>query len=323
MKTNTIKTIILFIIIIGFILFSSTAIKVIEGLNYSERNQEIIDLSIKSNLLRNNYSNRGIICCDNYTYAPNVKCVKQLDQNTCKLPNTDGTCSGDNYTSEELGDLKNGNELETCKIPLTHGNYLTNSSTVTTVDTLEPVKVKKTKKKEISIGDKVTFKLKSTTYNGYVLQINGDLYLIQYNDNGTSTTTSVKKKNIKKWESGKVYMDNLLYGETYSPNNYAFFSRESEKCCFDAPQKILNTTDQVKTIPEQYQCPIGWDLVTNVCTDTCGPCTNRTEDTPESVTFPNSIKKSKTIEDNYVYTNIIDNNENYGYHTLTAAPFLL
>ena len=78
-----------------------------------------------------------------------MKCVKQLDQNTCILPNSDGTCSGDNYTSEELSALKNGNELNACKIPLTQGNYLTKSTSVTTVDKLEPETVKKTKKDKI------------------------------------------------------------------------------------------------------------------------------------------------------------------------------
>jgi hypothetical protein len=266
MKLNIIKTIILFIISIGFILFTSTAKTVIEGLSYKSSNDAIITLDEESNMLRTT-NDRSIVCCDNYSYAPNVKCVKQLNQNTCILPNSDGTCSGANYTSEELGALQNGNQLETCKIPLTQGNYLTNSSTLTTVDTLEP------------------------------------------------DTVSTSKK--------QVYKDNLFYSETYSPNTYAFFSRESEKCCFDAPQKIVNTTDEVISIPEQYQCPIGWDLVTNVCTDTCGPCTTRTKDTPESVTYPNTIKTSKTINDGYVYTNIIDDNDNYGYNTLTAAPFLL
>ena len=322
MKLNIIKTSILFIIIIGFILFTSSAKTVIEGLSYKSSNDAIIQLDEDSTMLRTS-DDRSIVCCDNYSYKPYVKCVKQLDQNTCKLPNSDGTCSGDNYTSEELGALKNGNQLETCKIPLTQGNYLTKSTTVTTVDTLEPEKVKKTKKNKISIGDLVTFKLNGSSYDGYVLQINQDEYLVQYSMNGALTTNSVKKDDLTHWQAGKVYKDNLLYSETYSANRYAFFSRESEKCCFDAPQKILNTTDEVKSIPEQYQCPIGWDLVTNVCTDTCAPCTTRTKDTPESVTYPNTIKTSKTIEDNYVYTNIIDDNDNYGYHTLTAAPFLL
>ena len=57
-----------------------------------------------------------------------------------------------------------------------------------------------------------------------------------------------------------------------------------------SPEIIFNTTNGGQTIPEQYQCPIGWDLVTNVCTDTCGPCTTRTEDTPESVTYPSKVK---------------------------------
>ena len=320
MKRNTINIILLFIIILGFILFTSSAKKVIEGLSYKSANDAIITVAEKSNLLRNK-NNRDIVCCDNYSYAPNVKCIKQLDQNTCKLPNSDGTCSGDNYTNVELAALQNGNELNACKIPLSQGDYLAPSKTVTTVDTLEPERVKKTKKNKISIGDLVSFKLKETSYDGYVLDISKNEYLVQYTIDGVLTTTSVKKKDFTHWQAGKVYKDNLLYSETYSPNKYAFFSRESEKCCFDAPQKILNTTDQVQPIPEQYQCPIGWDLVTNVCTDTCGPCTNRTEDTPKSVTYPGTIKKSKTINDGYVYTNIVDANDDYGYHTLTAAPF--
>ena len=321
MKTNTIKTILLFIIMFAFILFTSTAKNVIEGLDYKKANQSIAQFDIESNMLRNNYSNRSIVCCDNYSYAPNIKCVKQLDENTCKLPNSDGTCSGDTYTSAELGALQNGNELEACKIPLTQGNYLTKSNTVNTVDILEPEKVKKTKQKYISVGDQVTFKQNDTTYSGYVLQINDKLYVVQYTENGVSTITTLKKKEIKSRESGKVYMNNLLYGETYSPNKYAFYSKDSDKCCFDAPQKVLFNIDE-STIPQKYQCPIGWDLVTNVCTDTCGPCTKRTKDTPESVSYPNKIKTSKTIEDNYVYTNIIDNDNDNGYHTLTAAPFL-
>ena len=322
MKTNTIKTILLFIIIIGFILFTSSAKQVIEGLSYKSANDSIITYGEESNLLRNK-DNKSIVCCDNYSYAPSVKCIKQLDQNTCKLPNSDGTCSGDNYTNNELATLKTGNKVEACKIPLTNGNYLTLSKSVNTVDKLEPEKVKKTKKKDITIGNQITFKQDGTTHEGYVIGIVNDEYIIEYPDNGTLTTINLKKKQISTWESGKIYLNNLLYGETYSPNNYAFFNRETEKCCFDAPQKILNTTTQPETIPEQYQCPIGWDLVTNVCTDTCSPCTNRTNKTPESVTYPNTIKTSKTIEDNYVYTNIVDENDDYGYHTLTAAPFLL
>ena len=321
MKKNTINIILLVILMITFILFTSNANNVIEGISYKKANKSIAQFDLESNMLRNNYSNRSIVCCDNYSYAPNIKCVKQLDENTCKLPNSDGTCSGDTYTNEELTALQNGNELEACKIPLTQGNYLTNSNTVNTVDILEPENVKKTKQKYISIGDQVTFKKNGTTYNGYVLQINNKLYVVQYTVNGVSTNTILKKKEIKSWQSGKVYMNNLLYGETYSPNKYAFFSKDSDKCCFDAPQKVLFNIDE-NTIPEQYQCPIGWDLVTNVCTDTCGPCTKRTKETPESVTYPNKIKKSKTIEDNYVYTNIINDETDNGYHTLTAAPFL-
>ena len=321
MKKNTINIILLVILMITFILFTSNANNVIEGISYKKANKSIAQFDLESNMLRNNYSNRSIVCCDNYSYAPNIKCVKQLDENTCKLPNSDGTCSGDTYTNEELTALQNGNELEACKIPLTQGNYLTKSNTVNTVDILEHEKVKKTKQKYISIGDQVTFKKNGTTYNGYVLQINNKLYVVQYTENGVSTNTTLKKKEIKSWQSGKLYMNNLLYGETYSPNKYAFFSKDSEKCCFDAPQKVLFNIDET-TIPQQYQCPIGWDLVTNVCTDTCGPCTKRTKDTPESVIYPNKIKKSKTIEDNYVYTNIINDETDNGYHTLTAAPFL-
>ena len=322
MKEHVMNTIVLFIIVLGFICFTLSAQNVIEGLSYKSINDSIIDLQEESNMLHFG-NDRSIVCCDNYSYAPNVKCVKQLDQNTCILPNSDGTCSGDNYTSEELSALKNGNELNACKIPLTQGNYLTKSTSVTTVDKLEPETVKKTKKDKISIGDLVSFKIKGSSYDGYVLEINKDEYLVQYTTDGALTTTSVKKDELTHWQAGKVYKDNLLYSETYSPNRYAFFSRDSEKCCFDAPQKILNTTNGGQTIPEQYQCPIGWDLVTNVCTDTCGPCTTRTEDTPESVTYPSKVKKSKTINDGYVYTNIIDPDDNFGYNTLTAAPFYI
>lgn len=322
MKLNVIKTILLFIIIIAFVLFSSKSIKVMEGLSYESINERILQQDMESNMLRNS-NNRSIVCCDNYTSAPNVKCVKQLDQNTCALPNSDGTCSGDNYTNDELAALETGNELNACKIPLTQGNYLTKSTTVTTVDTLEPEKVKKTKKKDISIGDQVTFKVDGTKYNGYVMQISDNLYLVQYTVNGVLTTTSLKKNKLISWEAGKLYMDNLLYSETYSPNNYAFFSRETEKCCFDAPQKILNTTNETQTIPEQYQCPIGWDLVTNVCTNNCAPCVNRTKTTPESVTYPSKVKKSTTKNNGFVFTNIIDPDDNYGLNTLTAAPFYI
>lgn len=316
------KTIILFIIIIAFVLFTSTSKKVMEGLSYTSVNDSIIQQALDSSLLESD-KNKSIVCCDNYTYAPNVKCVKQLDQNTCAIPNSDGSCSGNNYTNEELDALKTGNKLDACKIPLTQGNYLTTSKTVTTVTNLQPKKVTKTKKKDISIGDQVTFKLDGISYEGYVTQIGNDLYVVQYTDNGVLTTTSVKKDELTQWEAGKVYMDNLLYSETYSPNNYAFFSSDSKKCCFDAPQKILNTTNNTQSIPEEYQCPIGWDLVTNICTDTCTPCTSRTKDTPESVTYPSKIKKSKTIDNGFVYTNIVDSDDNYGLNTLTAAPFYL
>ena len=109
MKLNVIKTILLFIIIIAFVLFSSKSIKVMEGLSYKSINESIIQQDMESNMLRNS-NNRSIVCCDNYTSAPNVKCVKQLDQNTCALPNSDGTCSGDNYTTDELAALETGNE---------------------------------------------------------------------------------------------------------------------------------------------------------------------------------------------------------------------
>merc|ERR1711965_162524 len=79
---------------IGFILFTSSAKTVIEGLSYKSSNEAIIQLDEDSTMLRTS-NDRSIVCCDNYSYAPNVKCVKQLDQNTCKLPNSDGTCSGD------------------------------------------------------------------------------------------------------------------------------------------------------------------------------------------------------------------------------------
>ena len=68
------------------------------------------------------------------------------------------------------------------------------------------------------------------------MEINKDEYLVQYTTDGALTTTSVKKDELITI-NGKVYKDNLLYSETYSPNRYAF-SRDSEKCCFDAPQKF-------------------------------------------------------------------------------------
>ena len=36
-----------------------------------------------------------------------------------------------------------------------------------------------------------------------------------------TSVTRIKKSSIKSWESGKIYLDNLLYNETYGPNSYA------------------------------------------------------------------------------------------------------
>ena len=358
------KIFILFIIVLGFIVFSNNTIEnfnlgktlkktIKKGENtvtdassatkYAILNGKIADYDQASNLERNNYDNKAIVCCDNYSYAPTVKCVKQLTQETCKTPNSDGSCSDSNYTSAELGALMNGNQLETCKIPLTDGTYLfTDDTTVdasgatysTTgfsnkipvpVSQLDALPVKKTKSKSINVGDRVSFKYNDVVHKGYVLSITGDQYNIEYIVNNTFNTVTVKKKDIKKWQSGKLYIDNLLYGQTYSPNSYAFFSRESEKCCFDAPRKNLNATGTSQKVTDQYQCPIGWDLVTNVCTETCNPCTLRTSETPPSVTYPNTLTSTKSLEDSYVFQNKPSNtgDPNVGDHTLVAAGFLL
>ena len=355
---------ILFIIVIGFIVFSNNTIEsfnlgksIKKGIKkidnkvigtvatskYAIINDKIRDYDQVSNLERTNFGNKAIVCCDNYTYAPTVKCVKQLDQSTCKTPNSDGSCSDGNYTSAELGALMNGNQLETCKIPLTDGSYLfTDNTTVdasgntysasgfsnkvpVSVALLNPFPEKKGKKNTINIGDKLTFKHKKVVHSGYVLFITGKEYTIEYMVGGTSTTAIVKRKDIKSWQSGKVYLDNLLYGETYSPNSYAFYSRESEKCCFDAPKKNLNASTTPQKVTEQYQCPNGWDLVTNVCTDTCNPCTVRTSETPASVSYPNPLSSTKSLEDSYVFQNTPSTTDDptIGDHTLVAAGFLL
>ena len=359
-----VKIFVLFIIVLGFILFSNNTIETFNlgktlkktvktaedtvsdassTTKYTIINGKIADYDQASNLDRNNYDNKAIVCCDNYTYAPTVKCVKQLTQNTCKTPNSDGSCSDSNYTSAELGALMNGNQLETCKIPLTDGTYLfTDNTTVDPsgatysaksysnkipipVTTLNALPVKKTKSKSINVGDKVSFKYNNVVQNGYVLFITGDQYNIEYMVNNTFDTVTVKKKDIKNWQSGKVYLDNLLYSETYSPNNYAFFSRESEKCCFDAPKKNLSASGSDQKVTEQYQCPVGWDLVTNVCRETCNPCTLRTSETPASVTYPNTLSNSKSLEDTYVFQDKpgTTKHPNLGKHTLVAAGFLL
>lgn len=372
---DIIKIFILFIIVLGFIVFSKNTIEsfklgksIKKGIKKAEKtvkktvknaedtitgtvakskyaiiNEKIRDYDQVSNLERSNYNNKAIVCCDNYTYAPTVKCVKQLTQNTCKTPNSDGSCSDSNYTSAELGALMNGNQLETCKIPLTDGSYLfTDNTTVDPtgatysakgfsnkipipVTDLIPLPVKKTKSKTINVGDKVSFKYNDVIHNGYVLFITGDQYNIEYTVNGTSNSVIVKRKDIKSWQSGKVYLDNLLYGETYSPNSYAFFSRETEKCCFDAPKKNLNASATPQKVTEQYQCPIGWDLVTNVCTENCNPCTLRTSETPASVTYPNTLSNTKSLEDSYVFQDKPGSTEDptIGEHTFVAAGFLL
>tara|TARA_B100001758_G_C18416506_1_gene620294 strand:- start:3241 stop:4215 length:975 start_codon:yes stop_codon:yes gene_type:complete len=312
---------ILFIIVVSFLQFSKT----IEGLSFKSINDSIINYDEISNANRTSARNKSIVCCNNYTYEPTVKCVKQINQGTCVLPNSDGSCSGSNYTNIELNELNNGSKIEACKIPQSDGMYYNGSNTqITTIDNLDSslLSAKNTKKKDISIGNKVTFKYNSWKYDGYVINIESNNYTIRYIDKNITKIATVKRNKITAWESGKIYLDNLFYSGSYGPNNYAFFSKSTNKCCFDAPEKQLNSSNTT-TIPEKYQCPIGWDLVTNVCTDTCSPCTNKTPDTPKSETFPNKINSTMKIEGKYLYKNIIDGEDLDGYNTYVSGPFLL
>jgi hypothetical protein len=379
-NNNFIKIGIFLIIIIGFLEFSNFTFHTIEGKTnrYETDNEKIIDYAREANI-RQSQLDSSLICCNNSSYAPTVKCVKQLDQSTCIIPNSDGTCSGAKYTNgqdPELSSLKTGNKLEACKIPLTNGTYLLNEDVKETttgslsthsssnlspipVSSLQPLTVNKTKKKNISVGDKVTFNYNKNKYTGYVVQLLGsDEYEIEYTDQGQANIVIIKKKDLVSWESGKINFNNLLYSQTYSPNSYADFSRDTTKCCFDAPQKILNNADELTTTsdesnkkkkkkkkkgsddddedkkdpdgvathqlkpPQKYQCPIGWDLVTNVCTNTCAPCD--TVDAPVSVTYPSVSTDLTSIQDAYVFTGIDTTTDDKIYsHTFLKAPFLL
>ena len=129
-NNNFIKIGIFLIIIIGFLEFSNFTFHTIEGKTnrYKADNEKIIDYAREANI-RQSQLDSSLICCNNRSYAPTVKCVKQLDQSTCIIPNSDGTCSGAKYTNgqdPELSSLKTGNKLEACKIPLTNGTYLLN-----------------------------------------------------------------------------------------------------------------------------------------------------------------------------------------------------
>ena len=323
---------ILFIIVVGGILYINNVFTTIETLSFNSVNKSIISYAQQSNAKRSDYYRKSIVCCANNTYAPTAKCVKQIDQNTCILPMSDGTCSNsETYDNEGIVSLKNGSNVETCKIPKSNGTYVTSSQstnpTPVTVDTLNAtfLEVTDSKKSDIKIGDKISFKYNKWTYNGYVINIVGNEYTVEYEDGLDTKSAVIKKNDIKSWESGKVYLNNLLYSETYSPNSYAFYSNETKKCCFDAPKKTLASVDSSVSPPEKYQCPIGWDLVTNLCSDNCSPCTSGTNNTPKSVTYPNKIKSVMSLEDGYVYRNDIDNTseDQLGIRTLVSAPFLL
>tara|TARA_X000001036_G_C20692242_1_gene809790 strand:- start:348 stop:1343 length:996 start_codon:yes stop_codon:yes gene_type:complete len=323
---------ILFIIVFGGILYINTVFTTIEGLSYNNVNKEIIAYAQESNAKRTNFDRKSIVCCANNTYAPTAKCVKQIDQNTCILPMSDGTCSDNiNYDNEGIVNINNGSNVEACKIPKSNGTYVTSSQSTNpvpvSVDTLNASLLTPTdsNKSDIKLGDKISFKYNKWIYDGYVTSIVGNEYTVEYEDGLETKTAEIKKKSIKSWESGKIYLENLLYNETYGPNSYAFYSNETKKCCFDAPKKSLSSIDSSASPPEKYQCPIGWDLVTNLCTDNCSPCTSGTNNTPKSVTYPNKIKSVMSLEDGYVYRNNIDNSgdEQVGIHTLVSAPFLL